>query len=293
MANACLEALSLKPNGTYVDVTFGGGGHSRLILNQLGPEGKLFAFDQDSDAAANAPDDPRLTFIPANFSHIRRFLRLHNALPVDGILADLGVSSHQIDAPERGFSFRFDAPLDMRMDQNHGVDAATLLNEIEEYALTQILKQYGELNNAHKLSRMIMVARNKSAIKTTFDLKRALEPVLPRDQQSKFLAKVFQAIRIEVNQEMKVLEDFLHQSVSCLKTGGRLVVLAYHSLEDRPVKNFLRSGNTEGLETKDFFGNLLRPFTPITAKAGKADEFEIQQNSRARSARLRIGERNA
>lgn len=293
MANACLEALSLKPNGTYVDVTFGGGGHSRLILNQLGPEGKLFAFDQDADAAANAPDDPRLTFIPANFSHIRRFLRLHNALPVDGILADLGVSSHQIDAPERGFSFRFDAPLDMRMDQNHVVDAATLLNEIEEYALTQILKQYGELNNAHKLSRMIMVARNKSAIKTTFDLKRALEPVLPRDQQSKFLAKVFQAIRIEVNQEMKVLEDFLHQSVSCLKPGGRLVVLAYHSLEDRPVKNFLRSGNTEGLETKDFFGNILRPFTPITAKAGKADEFEIQQNSRARSARLRIGERNA
>ncbi len=293
MADACLDALNIRPEGTYVDVTFGGGGHSRLILSQLGPHGRLIAFDQDADAANNIPDDPRFTFIPANFSHIRRFLRLHEALPVDGILADLGVSSHQIDAPERGFSFRFNAPLDMRMDQNHGIDAATLLNEIEESALTRILRNYGELNNAGKLSRMIVVARNKSAIKTTFDLKQALEPVLPRDQQSKFLAKVFQAIRIEVNQEMKVLEDFLHQTASCLKPGGRLVVLAYHSLEDRPVKNFLRSGNTEGTETKDFYGNLLRPFTPITAKAGKADELEIQQNSRARSARLRIGERNA
>lgn len=292
MADACLDALNIRPEGTYVDVTFGGGGHSRLILSQLGPQGRLIAFDQDADAANNIPDDPRFTFVSANFSHIRRFLRLHEALPVDGILADLGVSSHQIDAPERGFSFRFNAPLDMRMDQNHGIDAATLLNEIDESALTRILRNYGELNNAGKLSRMIMVARNKSAIKTTFHLKQALEPVLPRDQQSKFLAKVFQAIRIEVNQEMKVLEDFLHQTTSCLKPGGRLVVLAYHSLEDRPVKNFLRSGNVEGVETKDFYGNLQRPFTPLTAKAGKADELELQQNSRARSARLRIGERN-
>lgn len=293
MAAACLEALNIQPDGTYVDVTFGGGGHSRLILSRLSEKGRLIAFDQDADAAANLPDDPRFTFVPANFSHIRRFLRLHEALPVDGILADLGVSSHQIDAAERGFSFRFNAPLDMRMDRDNGIDAASLLNEIDETALTRIFRHYGELNNAARLSRMVMVARNKSPLRTTFDLKQALEPALPRDQQSKFLAKVFQAIRIEVNQEMKVLEDFLHQTPACLKPGGRLVVLAYHSLEDRPVKNFLRSGVIDGEETKDFFGNLIRPFTPLTAKAGKAEETEILSNSRARSARLRIGERNA
>ncbi len=293
LAPSCLEALNIRPDGIYVDATFGGGGHSRLIISHLGENGRLIAFDQDEDAAANLPSDSRITFVPANFCHIRRFLRLHQALPVDGILADLGVSSHQIDAAERGFSFRFNAPLDMRMDRQSGIDAATYLNEVDESSLTRIFRHYGELQNAAKLSRLVMVARSKSPLKTTFDLKQALEPALPRDLQSKFLAKVFQAIRIEVNQEMKVLEDFLHQTISCLKPGGRLVVLSYHSLEDRPVKNFLRSGDIEGEETKDFFGNLIRPFTPLAAKAGKADEQEIQLNPRARSARLRVGERNA
>ncbi len=288
----CLEGLNSKPDGVYVDVTFGGGGHSKAILQQLGKKGKLFAFDQDKDAAKNVPDDARLTFIPQNFSYMKNFLRMYEATEVDGILADLGVSSHQFDEAGRGFSIRFEANLDMRMNQNSTRTAAQILNEYDENKLKQIFREYGEVDNAGKLVKLISDARLMGPIKTTEQLKEIIAPCMPKFKEHQYLAKVFQALRIEVNEEMDVLKKMLEQALEVLKPGGRLVVMSYHSLEDRLVKNFMKSGNFEGEQQKDFFGNIHRPFELITKKPIVPSEKEIAENGRARSAKLRIAEKN-
>jgi 16S rRNA (cytosine1402-N4)-methyltransferase len=287
----CLEGLDIKPDGIYVDVTFGGGGHSKAILEKLGKKGKLFAFDQDKDAANNVPDDARLTFIPQNFSYMKNFLRMYEATQVDGILADLGVSSHQFDEADRGFSIRFDANLDMRMNQNSDKTAAKVLNEYEENKLKQIFREYGEVDNAGKLVKLIADARLMRPITGTEQLKEIIAPCTPKFKESQYLAKVFQALRIEVNDEMEVLKQMLQQSLEVLKPGGRLVVMSYHSLEDRLVKNFMKSGNFEGEQVKDFYGNISRPFELITKKPVVPTDEEIEKNSRARSAKLRVAEK--
>lgn len=288
----CLDALHIKPNGTYVDVTFGGGGHSKAILEHLGPEGKLIAFDQDPDARKNLPDpsDQRLTLVPANFRYIAHFLRYVNAPQVDGILADLGVSSYQFDTGERGFSYRFDGPLDMRMNTETGEDAASLLNRLPEKELTHLFRSYGELNMAHKLARQIAEVRQHRPLKTIGDLLDAIEPLLPTRERYSLLSRVFQAIRMEVNQEMAALREFLEATPRCLKPNGRLVILSYHSLEDRLVKRFLRSGDPDGQEKRDEKGRLMRPLDPLQDKAPSS--HEIETNPRARSARLRVGIKN-
>lgn len=285
-----IEGLNIKPDGLYVDVTFGGGGHSRAILDKL-DRGHLYAFDQDADAAKNAFDDNRFTFIPQNFRFLKNFIQLYTSEKVDGILADLGVSSYQFDTPEKGFSTRFDGKLDMRMDQNNPVDAATIVNTYDHSSLTKILTVYGEVQNAHLVANDIIVARNLSPIKTTGALKEAVMRRLPRNKENKVLAQIFQALRIEVNQELQVLEVLLSQCADILKQGGRLVVISYHSLEDRLVKNFLKTGNAEGNAQKDFYGNLLSPYKLITRKPIVPEQEEIEENSRARSAHLRIAER--
>ena len=282
--------LNIKPDGIYVDVTFGGGGHSREILSHLGANGKLFAFDQDTDALANTIDDERFVLINQNFRFIKRFLRFHNIKSVDGILADLGVSSHQFDVPERGFSTRFDADLDMRMNQNDTLDAFKVVNEYDQENLKRVFLDYGELKNAPAIARTIIEARETQPIKTTDELKAVLGKFLPAQVSNKILAQMYQAIRIEVNQEMDVLKEFLVQSLEILNVGGRLSVISYHSLEDRLVKRFLKSGLFEGEPEKDFFGNFSVPFKNID-KLIVPNADEIKMNNRARSAKLRVAEK--
>ncbi|MDP5202163.1 16S rRNA (cytosine(1402)-N(4))-methyltransferase RsmH [Flavobacterium sp. DG2-3] len=285
-----VDGLDIKPDGVYVDVTFGGGGHSKEILRRLGPNGRLFAFDQDEDALANALPDERFTLINENFRFIKRFLRFHGVKQVDGILADLGVSSHQFDVPERGFSTRFDAELDMRMSQKNDLNAYRVVNEYEEQDLRRVFFDYGELKNAPVLARTIVEARKDYPIKTTDELKEVLKKYLPEKVRNKILAQIYQAIRIEVNQEMDVLKEFIEQSLEILKPGGRFSVISYHSLEDRLVKRFIKNGMFEGEPERDFYGNFSVPFKTI-GKLIVPDDEEIKINNRARSAKLRIAEK--
>ncbi len=285
-----VDYLVSDPNGVYVDVTYGGGGHSRTILEKL-EQGRLIAFDQDADAQSQLIEDERFTFVPSNFKNLSRFLKYHQAYPVDGILADLGVSSHQFDTPERGFSYREDGELDMRMNRQSGKSAQDIINQYDEKALSDIFYRYGELSDGRALARRILKAREEQPIQTTQQLVEALRPSLIRGKENKSLSKIFQAIRIEVNQEMSVLEDFLTQTVDALKVNGRLVIISYHSLEDRMVKNFMRSGNLSGEVEKDFYGNPLTPFKLITRKAIQPEAEEINENPRARSAKLRVAEK--
>ncbi|WP_347066352.1 16S rRNA (cytosine(1402)-N(4))-methyltransferase RsmH [Flavobacterium sp. WV_118_3] len=282
--------LNIKPDGIYVDVTFGGGGHSREIMRHLGPNGKLFAFDQDADALANVIDDERFTLINENFRYIKRFLRFHGVKQVDGILGDLGVSSHQFDVPERGFSTRFDAELDMRMNQKGELSAFHVVNEYDESDLKRMFFDYGELKNAGALANTIVIARKENPIRNTEQLKKVLGRFLPAHKSNKILAQIYQAIRIEVNQEMDVLKEFLEQSLELLKPEGRLSVISYHSLEDRLVKRFMRNGMFEGEPERDFFGRFEVPFQLI-GKLIVPSEEEIAVNNRARSAKLRIAEK--
>lgn len=288
----CIDGLDINPDGVYVDLTFGGGGHSKEILKHLSAKGKLFSFDQDEDAKANIPDDKRLTFIPHNFRFISNYLKLYGVTQVDGILGDLGVSSHQFDKGERGFSIRFDADLDMRMNQKSDLTAKKVLNTYDAKKLTSIFREYGEVDNAFKLANLIVEARTNGSIETTAQFKEIIKPCTPKFEESRYLAKVYQAIRIEVNQEMEALKECLTQCVNLLKPNARLVVMSYHSLEDRLVKNLIRSGNVEGIEEKDIvFGKITKYFKSLTSKPIVPDAEEIEKNSRARSAKLRIAER--
>jgi 16S rRNA (cytosine1402-N4)-methyltransferase len=293
LLEACLEGLAIRPEGVYVDITFGGGGHSKAILERLGEKGRLLAFDQDSDARANAQaiDDKRLTFIDANFRYLQKYLRLYGVKSVDGILGDLGVSSHQFDTPERGFSTRFEANLDMRMNQRGGATARDIVDTYSAEELHRILGMYGELQNAKTAALAIVAARANRTIETVNDLKAALQRYAPRGKENKYFAQVFQALRIEVNDEMGALQEFLTQSAEVLKPQGRLVVMSYHSLEDRLVKNFIGKGKFYGEVEKDLFGNDLKPLQSVTRKPIEASPEEIAQNSRARSAKLRVAEK--
>jgi 16S rRNA (cytosine1402-N4)-methyltransferase len=285
-----IELLNIDPNGVYIDVTFGGGGHSRAILEKL-RNGRLIAFDQDPDALNNVPEDEKFTLVPHNFRYLKNFLRLHNAAPADGILADLGVSSHQFDVPDRGFSTRFDAQLDMRMNPSAGNSAEDILNTYSAEELQNIFTLYGELRSSYSISHAIVEARAKKPIRTTGELIDIIKPILPERKINKLSAMVFQALRIEVNEELEVLKEMLQQAAEVLKPGGRLVVISYHSLEDRLVKNFFRAGNFEGKIEKDFYGNVLSPLKPLSGKAIVPDENEIAENSRARSAKMRTAEK--
>ncbi|MCB0631862.1 MAG: 16S rRNA (cytosine(1402)-N(4))-methyltransferase RsmH [Saprospiraceae bacterium] len=290
MPKESLAGLEIQQAGVYVDATFGGGGHSRLILKELGDKGRLLGFDQDQDALQNVPDDGRFTFVQHNFRYLRRFLKLYGIRQVDGILADLGVSSHQLDEGSRGFSYRFDHALDMRMNQTEGPTAADVINERTEEELIRIFSEYGEVRNSRTLAGGLVQARDAKMIATVGDFLAAMEPYI-RGARNKYLSQVFQALRIEVNDEMGALGDFLEQSLEVLKPGGRLVIISYHSLEDRLVKNFLRAGNLQGEQEKDFYGNISRPFRVLTKKAAFPSAEEIRENPRARSARLRVGEK--
>jgi 16S rRNA (cytosine1402-N4)-methyltransferase len=293
MLHECLEGLNIQPDGKYVDVTFGGGGHSSEILKQLSKKGKLIAFDQDTDAQQNLPEaDTRFVFIDQNFEFIKNHLAYQELLPINGLLADLGVSSHQFDTDERGFSFRFDdAVLDMRMDKSHSVDAAYIIANYTEQQLADIFYQYGELTNSRKLAKVLVEKRGQNAIKTVGELKHALASFAPKFKDYKFWAQVFQALRIEVNRELEVLKNLLLSTQDILAPNGRLVVMSYHSLEDRLVKNFINTGNFNGDVEKDFYGNIKRPFNPISKKAITASETELEKNPRSRSSKLRIAER--
>jgi len=290
MLDPCIEGLAILPNGVYVDVTFGGGGHAKAILARL-EGGQLFGFDQDSDALANAPQDPRFTFVQANFRDIKRYLRLHGIKQVDGILADLGISSHQIDAPERGFSTRFQGDLDMRMNQSAELSAKELLATADEGRLHKILGMYGEIKNAKTLAQSIVAERSVKSFTTTEGFTAFLKRFAPRGKEFKYYAQVFQALRIEVNDEMGALEELLLSAVELLKPEGRLVVMSYHSLEDRLVKSLMIKGKFQGEVEKDFYGNLLRPLEPVSRGAITASEEELALNSRARSAKLRIAKK--
>ncbi len=287
-----IEGLNLRPDGTYVDATFGGGGHSRAIMERLGDGGRLYAFDQDEDALPNAIDDARFTLLNENFKYLKSFLRLHGVRQIDGLLADLGVSSHQIDEAERGFSTRMDGPLDLRMDRREGTTAADLVNTADVDELERIMKLYGELPNAKQIAQSIVKRRAESAgILTTNDLKEAVEKHLPRGRENKTLAMIFQALRIEVNGELEALRQMLTQAVEVLNPGGRLCVMSYHSLEDRIVKNFFKSGNFEGKIEKDFFGNPQVELKLVSRKPITASEEELMENNRSRSAKLRVAEK--
>jgi 16S rRNA (cytosine1402-N4)-methyltransferase len=290
MLDPCIEGLAILPGGVYVDVTFGGGGHAKAILARL-EGGQLFGFDQDSDALANAPEDPRFTFVQANFRDIKRYLRLHGIKQVDGILADLGISSHQIDAPERGFSTRFQGDLDMRMNQSAELSAKELLATADEGRLHRILGMYGEIKNAKTLAQSIVAERSVKPFTTTEGFTAFLKRFAPRGKEFKYYAQVFQALRIEVNDEMGALEELLLSAVELLKPEGRLVVMSYHSLEDRLVKSLMTKGKFQGEVEKDFYGNLLRPLEPVSRGAITASEEELALNSRARSAKLRIAKK--
>lgn len=289
MLAQCIEGLQMKPDGIYVDATFGGGGHSLEILKHL-ETGRLIAFDQDDDARREAEkiEHRSFTFCHANFMHLKRYLKLNGISKVHGVLADLGISSHQIDSPERGFSTRFDGPLDMRMDKNISQTAASVLNGYSEEELHKIFGMYGELRNARTVARIIVQERVQKEFERTEDLKNVLKDVAPRGKEYKYFAQVFQALRIEVNDEMKALENFLHQCGEVIEPSGRLVVMAYHSLEDRMVKNYMQKGKVFGEVEKDFYGNVLKPFEPVTRKPVEASEEEVAMNNRARSAKLRV-----
>lgn len=292
MLDECLEGLNIKPDGVYVDVTFGGGGHSRAILDRLGPEGRLIAFDQDEDARQNLPADKRFIFIDQNFEFIKNHISYQGLLPVDGLLADLGVSSHQFDVDERGFSYRFDeALLDMRMDRNSGKTAAELLHSASEAELADIFHYYGELDKARAMAKQIVSCRNRKRIETVADLRQALASFAPKFKDFKFWSQVFQALRIEVNRELEVLKSLLSQSAEVVKPGGRLVIMSYHSLEDRLVKNYINSGNFRGEQQKDLYGNAIAPFRAVRKRATTAGSSELEENTRSRSAKLRIAEK--
>lgn len=290
MLKECIDGLNVSPDGRYVDVTFGGGGHSKAILEQL-KNGHLFAFDQDPDAAQNVVDDSRFTFIPQNFRFLKKYLKLYKAIPVEGILADLGVSSHQFDQPERGFSIRFDADLDMRMDRQSDRTAQQVLNTYAEAELHRIFGMYGEIRNAKSLARTIVIARMEKPVRTVSELKEIIRPLVKRGKENQYCAQVFQALRIEVNNELQVLEEFLLQCGEVLSQGGRLVVMSYHSLEDRLVKNYMMKGKFRGEVEKDFYGNEIKPFRMLTRKAITPSAEELKINNRARSAKLRIAEK--
>ena len=288
LLEASIEHLGIEPNGTYCDLTFGGGGHSRHILSKLGAKGRLFSFDQDRDTLQNAPDDERFNYVESNFRFLRSALRLRGVDKVDGILADLGVSSHHFDETARGFSFRGEAPLDMRMNQRGGRTAADIVNGYDADSLARIFKEYGELETTWKIASCIEREREKSPILTTAQLVEAVAPCTPKRDESKFLTKLFQALRIEVNGEMEALKMALEQSLKVLKPGGRLVVISYHSLEDRLVKNFMRSGNFEGRIEQDFFGRQQTPFEVVSRKAIAPTPEEVARNPRSRSAKMRV-----
>ncbi len=293
MLSECIEALNINPEGIYVDATFGGGGHSMALLEKL-KGGRLIGFDQDEDAKKEAEkiQHRSFTFCQANFRYMKQYLKLHGVDKVNGILADLGISSHQIDSAERGFSTRYDGPLDMRMDRKAKTTAAKILNTYSEAELHKIFGMYGELKNAKTAAKTIVLARKAKTLETTLDLKTVLHSITPRGKENKYFAQVFQALRIEVNQEMQALEDFLHQCGEVMEKGGRLVVMSYHSLEDRMVKNYLNTGKMFGEVEKDFFGNKIKPFEAITRKPVEASEAEVEENNRARSAKLRIAEKS-
>jgi len=292
LLQACIDHLNINPDGVYVDLTFGGGGHSAHILKSLGPKGKLFAFDQDEDALKNVLSDKRFTLIPQNFRYLKNYLRLNGVTRVDGILGDLGVSSHQFDEAERGFSIRFDAELDMRMNRQNELTAKKIVNEYDAKKLLKIFKEYGEIHNASKLVNNIIEARESSEVSTTDDLKKVIANCTPKFEEHKYLAKVFQALRIEVNQEMEALKECLTQCVDLLGAGGRLVMISYHSLEDRLVKNIIKAGNVEGIEEKDvIYGTGRKIFKNLSSKPILPSEEEIKNNTRARSAKLRVAEK--
>ncbi len=293
MLNECLEGLQIKPDGTYVDVTFGGGGHSKAILDQLSSKGRLLAFDQDVDALNNTKEikNRSFTFIQANFRYLKKYLRLHGIKKVDGVLADLGVSSHQIDEGTRGFSTRFDAPLDMRMDQQIKHSAFDVVQTYSEQQLHKMLGMYGEIRNARTLAAAIVSARQNQPLQMTFQLLDVLKGYAPRGREFKYYAQVFQALRIEVNEEMVALEEFLGQTADVIQPRGRLVVMSYHSLEDRLVKHFIQKGKFFGPVEKDFFGNEIKPFKAINRKPVEANQQELTKNSRSRSAKLRVAEK--
>lgn len=285
-----VEGLNIQPDGIYVDATFGGGGHSREILSRL-KDGKLIGFDQDADAQQNIPEDKRFELVDQNFRFLKNNLRLRGIKEVDGILADLGVSSHQFNVPDRGFSFRFNAPLDMRMDQENPVTAAQLIQTSEEEELADVFYRFGDLKNSRAVAAAVVAGRNAGSMETIQDLMNSLEHLAPKHKPHQFYAKVFQALRIGVNDEMAALEDMMEQSIDLLKKGGRLVVISYHSLEDRMIKHYFRYGNAQGEPQKDFFGNLNRPMKEINKKPFSPGDEEINENNRARSARLRIAEK--
>lgn len=287
----CMSGLEIKPDGKYIDVTFGGGGHSRGILQHLGETGHLYSFDQDEDAQRNIIEDERFTFVYSNFKYLKNFMHYHGVEAVDGILADLGVSFHHFDDEERGFSFRFDAPLDMRMNKQASLTAAEILAGYSEERLAQLFSLYGELRNARRIAAAIVSARSKGTIRTTGELLELVSPYINRKQEKKELAQLFQALRIEVNNEMDSLRAMLRQAVELLKPGGRLVVITYHSLEDRIVKNFIKTGNVEGTVEKDFFGRVQTPLRAVNNKVIVPTEEEVERNPRARSAKLRIAEK--
>ena len=291
MLQECIAGLKIEPNGIYLDLTYGGGGHSAAILEQLSDTGKLYAFDQDPDAQANLIDDPRFKLIAANFRYFPKYLKLYGVTAVDGILADLGVSSHQFDEASRGFSTRFEGDLDMRMDQKGAKTAAIILNTYEENDLIRIFSAYVEVKNALTLARSIIEERNLASLETTTQLNEIIRPLARRGKENQYLAQVYQALRIEVNDEMAALEEMLLATEAMLKPGGRLVVMSYHSLEDRPVKFYINTGNLAGKQEKDFYGNLLRPLTPVNRKPILASDEELAMNNRARSAKLRIAEK--
>ena len=286
-----VDGLHINPNGIYVDVTFGGGGHSKEILNRLSNKGRLVGFDQDEDAERNIVNDERFIFVRSNFRYLTNFLRYHDIENVDGILADLGVSSHHFDDSERGFSFRFDGALDMRMNKRAGITAADVINTYEESKLADIFYLYGELKNSRKLASALVKQRTKQKIKTIAEFLEAIKPLFGREREKKELAKVFQALRIEVNREMEALREMLQSATEALKPGGRLVVITYHSLEDRMVKNMMRTGNIEGKQEQDFYGNVLTPYRLINNKVIVPEQDELERNPRSRSAKLRIAEK--
>lgn len=286
-----VDGMNICPEGTYVDVTFGGGGHSREILSRLGDSGRLLGFDQDEDAERNIVDNPHFIFVRSNFRYLYNFLRYHDIKEVDAILADLGVSSHHFDDSERGFSFRFDGALDMRMNKRAGATAADIINTYEEGRLADIFYLYGELKNSRKLASVIVKARAGQNISTISEFLEVIKPLFGREREKKELAKVFQALRIEVNQEMEALKEMLYAATEALKPGGRLVVITYHSLEDRMVKNIMKTGNVEGKTEKDFFGNIQTPFRLVNNRVIVPDEAELERNPRSRSAKLRIAEK--
>ena len=286
-----VDGLDIRPDGTYVDVTLGGGGHTREILRRLGPDGRLLGFDQDEDAERNIPDDPRFTFVRSNFRYLHNFLRYHGIRHIDGLLADLGVSSHHFDDSQRGFSFRFDGALDMRMNKRAGQTAADIVNTYDEERLANIFYLYGELKNSRRLAAALVRARAQAPVATIGQFLDIVKPLFGREREKKELARVFQALRIEVNHEMEALREMLQAATEALRPGGRLAVITYHSLEDRLVKNLMKTGNVEGTVVKDFYGNVQTPFRTVNNKVITPDEDEVARNPRSRSAKLRIAEK--